>query len=594
MKKTGILVILLAWAAGAAAQEVADTVVADTKSVVEALPEGKSYYRSPLDIPLLPSANFAEARTDHFHSGVDIKTGGVEGKPLYAAADGNIARICIAPWGYGRALYIDHPNGTTTVYAHMQRFTADVEKYVDNARYSQKKHNVDLYTSADKFPVRKGQLIGYSGNSGSSMGPHLHFEVRETASQKPVNVFARKYMTVRDDIAPTIVKVHYIETDTVSGVPVHAQVKTLEVVKKSSSLFALADTSVVEVGRNGYFVLECTDRKNNTHNTMGLYDVSLRVDSVPVFRFRIDGFLFAERRYVNSLTHYAMQKGSRNELLRLAVQDNNRMRIYSGVKNRGALVLDDDSTHLVEMVACDDNLNTALMSFRVRRRAADVPMTIVEDTSAVKVDYSKHFSHKFDELEVKIPARTLYESIFFKAYKAAAPENGMKLAVYSPLYSVHTADVPLHTNISVGIGVSDVPQRHHRKLCLARMLDSGKFSYAGGEYANGRVTAEVRNFGNYCAVADTIPPTVSASFKSGTDLRGVKSVTFTMADNFSGVKSYTATIDGQWIAFEQQGNKVTHVFDPVRIAYKGTTHNLVFTLTDNKGNTTTIKRTFIK
>lgn len=574
------------------AKTLSDTTQSDTVAVPSA-PKQANYYRAPLDGVLLSSANFAEARTNHFHSGVDLKTGGVEGKPIYAVADGNIARICIAPWGYGRALYIDHPNGTSSVYAHMQRFTAEVEKYVDNARYNQKKHNVDLYLGIDKFPVKKGQLIGYSGNSGASAGPHLHFEIRETASQRTTNLFQKKIVEVKDNLPPTIVKLHYIEVDTLAGVPVNSTPKSLAVTKKSDSVFALADTSVVEVGPNGYFVLECTDRKNNSHNTMGMYRVVMSIDSVQVFGFKLDGFLFSETRYVNSFTHYAMQKGSRNELVRLAVQGNNKLKIYDNTRNRGALWLADTLVHRVDIAAHDDNGNISRLSLDVRRRTAARPAPSQPEGSA-KVEWNKHFYKNFGGLEVRIPARVLYESIYLTHSLDSVPANSVRLAAFSPLHRLHTPDTPLHSYINVAIAPTDVPSYLTSKLCLARVQDNGRFTHAGGKYQDGKVVAEVRDFGAYCVVADTIPPTATPSFKNNADLRTVKEISFSMADNFSGVKSYTATIDGHWIAFEQQGNKVTHIFDLARIAYTGQKHTIRFTLTDTSGNTATIERTFIK
>lgn len=211
----------------------------------------EGYFRAPMDGRLLPSANFAETRTNHLHSGVDIKTGGVEGKPIYAAADGYITRIGIAPRGFGRVLYINHPNGTTTVYAHMQRFTPEIEKYVTAQRYKQRKHAIDLYLNEQTFPVTKGQLIGYSGNSGSSSGPHLHYEVRDAATQNPINPITRRVVTMQDNIAPTIVRLHYIEVDTVRGVPLNAKPRAVEVAKRGGNRYTLKDTTalVVEIGR---------------------------------------------------------------------------------------------------------------------------------------------------------------------------------------------------------------------------------------------------------------------------------------------------------------------------------------------------------
>lgn len=557
---------------------------------------GDDYYGHPLDGRILLSANFAEARTDHFHSGIDVKTGGVEGIPLYAAADGYIVRIGALPTGFGRALYINHPNNTTTVYAHMQKFIPKIEAYVKSERYRLRQHRVDLNPPADKFPVKKGQLIGYSGNSGSSQGPHLHFEIRETPSQRILNVPALRVYDIDDNLPPMIVKLYYIEADTVNGIPVNYPAKALEVSKVADGEYKLASGAPVEVGRSGYFVLEATDRKNDSHNTMGIYGVTMSVDGNTVFSFRMDSYLFAEQRYVNSMTHYGMQKGMRNEFLRLAVQENNKLPAYSGVKDRGALCLKDHNVHNVVIVAEDDNGNASSLAFDVKCREGNKPPVDLQIADCEALDCKKSFSHNRDGLSVSIPANSLYESEFYSqsvAFTRERSPQGRRL--YTPVYRIHREDVPLHTAITVSMDVSDVPTGLLSKLCLARVsADGNTYSYAGGKYSNGRVTATVRNFGKYCVVADNKGPDITPSFSDGADLGGKQSLSFTLKDDFAGVASFTATIDGNWIPFEQQGGVITHYFDPSRIEYKGGRHEITVTATDNKGNTSTIKRTFMR
>ena len=175
-----------------------------------------TYYDFPLrDVAGYYSANFGEMRPNHFHSGTDIKTDGVEGKPVVAAADGYVSRIFFSPWGYGMALYIAHPNGTTTVYGHLSRFRKDIADYVWQQRHSQRKNRVDLYCKAGMFPVKRGEQIALSGNTGSSGGPHLHFEIRDSRTQKTLNVIQQGVLKPKDNIAPLMMKLHYVEVDTV-------------------------------------------------------------------------------------------------------------------------------------------------------------------------------------------------------------------------------------------------------------------------------------------------------------------------------------------------------------------------------------------
>lgn len=555
-----------------------------------------SYYTAPLEGKILLAGNFAEARTDHFHSGVDIKTDGVEGKPLCAVADGYISRVNISPFGFGRAIYIAHPNGTTSVYAHMQKFTPEVEKLVAERRHATKSHSGDMYTEANaaspRFPVKQGERIGWAGNSGSSSGPHLHFELRESGSQRPLNVAAMKIYDIKDDLHPMIVRLHYVEVDTVKGVPVTSPPRAIDVMSTSAGHYRLADTSVVRLGRCGYFVLEATDRKNETQNTMGIYSVRLKLDAAAHFSFHLNSFLFSETRYVNSLTHYGMQKGEKNEFLRLAVQAGNMLPIYSSVKDRGAIVLRDDDTHEITLEVEDDNWNVSTLSFRVALRADGKVFSPDQPAGSIATQPRKAFSHSAGGLSVSIPADALYEPVFYT--QAVDSVTKGKRTMYSPIYTVHDEQVPLHKAATISIAVKDVPANLQSKLTFACIAPDGKYSHALGKYENGRVTGTVRRFGRYAVTVDNSAPTITPSFEDGADLKGKQEISFTLRDDFSGVSYFSATIDGKWIPFEQKGAVITHIFDNTRISYKGGTHNLVITVSDSKGNSTTLKRSFVR
>ncbi len=192
-------------------------------------------YIFPLrDVAGLYSANFGEMRPNHFHSGIDIKTDGVTGKPVLATADGYISRIAVTPGGYGRAIYITHPNGTTSVYGHLSKFRDDIEKYVHEERYRTRRNSINLYPPADRFPLKQGEQFAWSGNTGSSAGPHLHFEIRDSRTQRTLNTISSGVIRTRDDIPPRLVKLYYVEVDSVRGVPVHARPRPVELVEKNT------------------------------------------------------------------------------------------------------------------------------------------------------------------------------------------------------------------------------------------------------------------------------------------------------------------------------------------------------------------------
>ncbi len=553
------------------------------------------YFRPPMDGVLLPSANFAETRSNHFHSGVDIKTGGVEGKQLYAAAEGYICRVNIAPGGFGKTLYINHPNGTTTVYAHMQRFTPEIEKYVKEQRYRLKRHAIDLYPVAEMFPVAKGDRIGLSGNTGSSGGPHLHYEVRDAATQEPLNPVTAGVVKFRDEIAPTIARLHYIEVDTVGIVPLNSAPRAIEVARGEGNTYTLRDTAALVVGPRGYFVLEATDHRNDTQNTMGVYKVAATMDGEALFGFALDRFNYANTRYVNSLCHFAMQRGKRNQFLRLALQADNRLPVYTKMKNRGLVMLRDGERHPVSITIYDDTGNKAVLNFTLCRRREE--MAFPRDTTGIAVDCRREFTASADGLRVTIPAGALYEPIFFRHLCEEDPSIKVTRPLWSPVYTVHDARTPLHKAANISIDVPGLPAELRSKACLGIVAaDGANISSMGGVYKDGTVSGNVTLFGRYCVVADVEPPTVTPNFTNGQDLRGRNSVSFTLKDDFSGIASFEATIDGEWIIFESNASRtlVTHVFDPEKFVYKGGRHTLAIVVTDNRGNRTELRREFVR
>ena len=211
-----------------------------------------------------------------------------DGKTRTRHADGYISRIAVTPGGYGRAIYITHPNGTTSVYGHLSKFRDDIEKYVHEERYRTRRNSINLYPSADRFPLKQGEQFAWSGNTGSSAGPHLHFEIRDSRTQRTLNTISSGVIRTRDDIPPRLVKLYYVEVDSVRGVPVHARPRPVELVEKTPGRYALKQEGALSVGGRGYFILEATDRKNDVSNTFGLWRIREFADEDPIFELRID------------------------------------------------------------------------------------------------------------------------------------------------------------------------------------------------------------------------------------------------------------------------------------------------------------------
>lgn len=550
------------------------------------------YYTYPLlNTKRYYSSNFGELRTNHFHSGVDMKTDGVEGKTVVAAADGYISRIFLSPWGFGLALYITHPNGTTTVYGHLQKFRDDIAAYVYRERHRLKQHRVDLYCNSTTFPVKKGEMIALSGNSGSSGGPHLHFEIRETATQKTLNMFAQGIYVPEDNIAPLIQKIHYFEVDTIGGVPLHSNKKSYDL-SKDGTLYSLKQTTPMMVGRRGYFVVEVSDRKNNTQNRYGVYNISAQIDGRTFYEYRNDGYTFDITRYCNAIAYYPIQRTSKNEVIRLARIENCIGYFYPQILNNGLITTKQGERRKIRISATDDCLNTATLEFEIEGKADSECFKGSTPNKESLALYNKPFKATYsDDFTVEIPANALYEStvIEVKEFKQEI-KTSITRPLLSTAYTVGSKDIPLHKAMTVSfktslLGVLD------KQLVIARVSDKNEMLYVGGKYKDGVISVSTTTMGTYCVTYDVTDPQISPKFSNGENMSGKKKLQFKLSDNFSGVDKYSATIDGKWVAIDY-ANGVASI-NLVDEGIKGdTTHEVIFNISDVCGNKASWKGTF--
>ncbi len=541
-----------------------------------------AYYIYPVEgVERLYSANFGELRPNHFHSGVDIKTNGVEGKRVVAVADGYVSRIGLSPYGYGLALYIAHPNGTTSVYGHLSRLRDDINNYLQAERYRTKQNSISLFPEAGKFPVKQGDLVAYSGNSGSSMGPHLHYEIRESALQKPINLFARGIIKPRDSRHPLIFRVHYIEVDSVAGVAYPAPRASYEAQQVAEGKYELvADSNEIAVGRKGYFIVEMSDRKDDVTNTFGIYRCEAAVDGDTYLKYQMDGFTFDCTRYVNVVSCYDLRRNSRNEILRMVRPECGTSLYYHIIKNRGLVMCDEGQQRAMTITATDDCELSSVLSFKIKGRKES--FTAQVDSTKRVVRAQKPFYHTQDGLRVSIPARTLYESVPFECQEVThrGEVTNPSVSVVSPIYKILDESIPLHTSMNISIAVT-LPAEQQSKATIAKIGTSGKAFYVGGKYESGRVNVNSRSAGEYLVVVDSEPPLVRPHFADGADLSSRSSLSIAVSDNFSGLSSYNAYIDGDWVALDYRGGVATHHFTSKPT---GTEHTLRVMAVDLKGN----------
>lgn len=553
------------------------------------------HYTYPvLNVAGFCSANFGEMRPNHFHSGVDIKTDGVEGKPIVATADGYVARIVVSPSGYGRALYVVHPEGTMSVYGHLSRFRSDLDSLAADRRYRSHRNSLDIYLPEGQYPVRQGEIIGLSGNTGNSFGPHLHFEIRDMRDNATLNLIRQGIIPVRDTIPPRIDAIHYVAVDTINVVPVHSEPRKIALRQAGKGRYEAV--APVKAAPEGYFIVETTDRKNEVTNRFGIYRITQKIDGQPVLEYRADGFRFEDSRYCNSVSCYPMQLNARCEVIRLALQEGCPARLYSSIVNRGVVSVAEGQTRHITIEVEDDCRNVSTLEFDVVSGGEGVSKIENSFPQDAIVAHGSKYRRQFDDLTISIPADALYESIALECgfSQLDKPVAGSPVDILTPLYEVGNELIPLHKSATVSIRAF-VPADMQKHAAMAYVSSSGKLSYAGGQYRNGAFEVQTRKLGVLCGVIDTVPPVIRPKFENGSDLRRRAYVSFAVSDNFSGIKEYAASVDNRWVPVDYSpiSGTITVRFDHRDYPYNAD-HTLAVTVTDNCGNKTVWHGTFYR
>lgn len=505
----------------------------------------KPPYRAPMDIPLFLSGTFAELRSGHFHSGVDFRTQGSEGHKVFAIEDGYISRIAVSPTGFGKAVYINHPKtGHTSVYAHLQRFYGEVATYVKEQQYASERFAVNLYPETGKFTVKKGELIGLTGNSGSSGGPHLHFEIRDAATQHPLNPLHYGFQ-VKDYIRPSITRLAVYPVSGDATIDGQSQYKVFEV-QGWGEQHRVKEHAVVKASGEIAFGISTHDTHNDTPHKNGVYAIDLHIDSIPVFSFRADRFSFDETRYINSYIDYAHFVNYKQHIIRSEVDKMNRLGLYHGSKNKGTFTVITGKTHQGEYVVTDNHGNVSRLPFKVEGVETAEVSAKIETLKEVgqQITAGKAFQLKTDTYSADFAANAFYRDLRLHHFAKA---DSSKL---SDVVNLGNPGIPVHSFFELGIRPCLTPIATD-KLLIAYLEEGKEPSSIGGEWKNNQLVARARALGKYVVMADSTNPTIRPlNFKNGGDISALKQLRIEIKDDLSGIDSYHPKLNGQWILME--------------------------------------------
>ncbi|WP_435622940.1 M23 family metallopeptidase [Flagellimonas sp.] len=539
----------------------------------------KDVFQSPLDIPLVLAGTFGELRSNHFHAGIDIKTQRRQGLPVYSIADGTVTRIKVSHWGYGKALYVAHPSGHTSVYAHLQKYGPKIEEYVKKAQYDKQSFEIELFPDYGELKVEKGDIIAYTGNSGSSSGPHLHFEIRNSLTEKPTNPLLYGYK-VRDATNPSLIGLFAYPLSENAVVNQSAEKIQLNYSKQADGSF-LAD-KVYATGTIG-FGINSFDRQDLAANKNGVFSVKQLVNGKVYSEYDFETFSFAETRYINTLIDYSHFGKFKQRIQKTFKEPSNRLSIYNELHNDGKIPIEEGLSYTVELHISDYEDNETRLIIPVEGKKEEIKILKRDNTTENFVIASKPNNYDIGAAKVYFPANTFYEDFYINLEKG------------SDTVTIHDNSIAAHRNFTISFDASPYSSSERKQMFIARLDDKNNPKYQRTYKRDNSFTTRTRIFGKYTLAKDTVPPTVQPrNFKGKQWLSNYSYLSLKIEDDISGIYSYRATLNGEWILMEYEPklNTITYNFDDNIL--DETQCDLKVVVTDNVGNTTTFEQTFFR
>ncbi|MEW2921526.1 M23 family metallopeptidase [Muricauda sp. ANG21] len=546
-------------------------------SAQEKYPQG--VFQPPLDIPLVLAGTFGELRSNHFHAGMDIKTQQREGLPVYAIADGTVTRIKISHWGYGKALYVAHPNGYTSVYAHLRKFGPEIEEYIKKIQYTKQSYEVEAFPDYGELKVAKGSVIAYTGNSGSSAGPHLHFEIRSSVTEKPTNPLLYGY-DVRDATNPTLLGLYGYPLSEDAVVNQSAKMIQLNFTRQPDGSF-LAD-KVNAVGTIG-FGINSFDRLDMAANKNGVYSVKQTVNGRVYTEFDFETFSFGETRYINTLIDYGYFGKYRERIQKCFKEPYNYLGIYKELYNNGKIDVEEGMSYSVEILISDIAGNETKLVIPVEGKREIPKIKKEEATTENFIIASKPNNFDLGAAKVYFPANTFYDDFYINLKKG------------KDTVTIHDNSVAAHRNFTISFDPSQYPLEERKQLFIARLDDRLRPSYATTYKRDGAFTTRTRNLGVYTLARDSVAPTITPkNFKEKQWLSNYSYLSLEISDDLSGIDTYRATLNGKWILmeYEPKTNTITYNFDDNIVDEAQCELEVI--VTDNVGNSSTFTSTFFR
>lgn len=527
----------------------------------------KPSFIPPFDFPITFSGNFGEIRANHFHGGLDFKTGGTIGKPVRALADGYISRIRVTH-GSGYVLDVAYDNGYSTINRHLSAFVGDVARRVEDLQYEKESWEVEITPEPDEYPVKAGQIIALSGNTGYSFGPHLHLDMIETATDEYIDPLPFFMNKVKDKTAPRA-----------EGIMLFPQSgKGVVEGKQTRRAFPAHPTKPITAWGLIGAGIRAYDYMDGVQNKYGVKTVILEVDGEEVFRSTVDRFAYEENRYINSWTH--------GQYMKSFIEPGNRLRMLQASNgNRGLVEINEERPYRFVYTLSDALGNTSKVRFTVQGQKTTIAPVEHREKYALKWDKVNYLQEP--GLELVIPKGMLYDDVLLN-YSVRADSGDIAFT-----YQLNDTRIPMHNACDLRIGLRRRPVEDVTKYYVAGVTARGGKYRIGGKYEDGVMKVRIRDLGTYTVAVDTVPPVITPVNQAQWGRTG--KIIFKAKDKETGINTYRGTIDGKYALFGKpnsiSGNLVCEL-DPKHVE-KGGKHVVEMTVTDGCGNRTTEQFEFV-
>ena len=540
----------------------------------------QEYFQPPLDISLDVSGSFGELRSNHFHSGLDFKTKGIEGLPVYAAGDGYVSRIKISTFGYGKAIYITHPNGYTTVYGHLQKANGAIESYIKSKQYKEQSYEVEMYLYPTELTVKKGDIIAFTGNTGGSAGPHLHFEFRNTKSEEILNPMHFGFKKIiNDDRKPVIQGVVAYPLD---STVVNKSHKPIAINFSKQADGSYLSTKVQANGRVA-FGINAHDFCTNAYNKNGLYKVKAYLNGILYYQYGFDGFAFNETRYINNFIDYERFHLMGQRVQKLFQLSDYPLSIVAGNKKDGTIKVQPGAnyTYRVEVYDFHGNRVDLIIPIEFYNAQATIKNTIKKTPYYVKAKNESIFEK--NNVSVQIPENAFYNNFY------------LNFDVNGDILTLHDDSVPVHKNIIITFSeVQGLTEEQLAKTFIAT-LDGYKLEHNKTYRKGTTFSMKTRTLGKFKLVQDITPPRIyNVNFIEGKTIKEQKTISISITDLHSDIDTYNGYLNGKWILMEydHKTKKLVHNLDD-NICVSGR-NDLKIVVTDSLQNSTTFESYFFR